>query len=119
MGNRVLRPVVVFVLVVLPALDGRARAQKAPDTQGPVVVAAQPSPGSVAISNGPLRYRWQWDRKLLAGQTSSTLTLVSVQPTEAGAYQALVSHQTPLRPCRDGQPPRGNDDQMTSLRGQF
>jgi hypothetical protein len=44
----------------------------------------------------PVRYRWRHNGRPLANATNSTLTLLNVQPSDAGAYSVVVSHPTPI-----------------------
>jgi len=44
---------------------------------------------------GPLTHRWRWNNRLLAGQTSATLTLTNLQTTNSGRYAVSVSHELP------------------------
>lgn len=47
------------------------------------------------IANGtmPLHYQWQFNGADLAGQTNTSLTLASVQATDAGSYAVVVTNQ--------------------------
>jgi hypothetical protein len=47
---------------------------------------------SAASGLGPLRYQWQRGGIDLPGQTNASLSLPSVQPADAGAYQVVVSN---------------------------
>ena len=46
-----------------------------------------------AIGPGPMAYQWRCNETNLAGSTSSSLTLRTLQFTNAGAYDVLVSNQ--------------------------
>jgi len=70
---------------------------------GPLVITNQPvSQTVVAGSNAtfsvgaagtpPLRYQWRLEGIALPGATDSTLTLNSVQPSQAGNYSVVVSN---------------------------
>jgi hypothetical protein len=70
----------------------------------PVAITTQPVSQSVgtgqnvafivvAGGDGPLVYQWYFNAtNRLTGRTNSTLTLTSVQPTNAGAYHVVVSN---------------------------
>ena len=45
-----------------------------------------------AIGTLPLSYRWQFNETNLTGASADTLTLVSVQPDEAGNYAVVVAN---------------------------
>jgi hypothetical protein len=46
----------------------------------------------VATGTPPLNYQWRKDGQPLTGQTSATLTLANVQPSQAGSYTVVVSN---------------------------
>ena len=45
-----------------------------------------------ATGTGPLSYQWRYNGSALPGATGSTLTLNSVQPTNAGNYSVVVTN---------------------------
>jgi hypothetical protein len=45
-----------------------------------------------AIGVGPLGYQWRFNEQDLGGQSSSSLALANVQPTQAGSYSVRVSN---------------------------
>ncbi len=45
-----------------------------------------------ATGTGPLSYQWKYNGSVLSGATGSTLTLNSVQPTNAGDYTVVVTN---------------------------
>ncbi|SPE52632.1 putative Peptidylamidoglycolate lyase [Verrucomicrobia bacterium] len=45
-----------------------------------------------AASPGPLSYQWLFNGTNLSGGTARALSLIKVQPTNAGAYQVIVSN---------------------------
>ena len=47
-----------------------------------------------AAGTAPLGYQWQFNGTNLSGATTSTLTLVGVQPADAGSYLAIVTNPT-------------------------
>lgn len=76
-----------------------------PDTRlaGPVVLEAPAdlvvAPGTsstfsvLAAGQGSLKYQWYYENTVIAGATSSTLLLSSIQPGAAGSYRVVVSDQ--------------------------
>jgi hypothetical protein len=79
------------------------------DSDGQVYLAVRPhilnppqsqrvSPGTMVVLSvtaegiGPLSYRWRRNNLYLTDQTNATLTLPSVQPTDAGKYAVTVTH---------------------------
>jgi N-acetylneuraminic acid mutarotase len=64
-------------------------------TQPTSVVAAAGSSASFTVSatgSGTLSYQWRKGGSVLVTATSSTLTLASVSPTDAGSYDCIVSN---------------------------
>lgn len=70
---------------------------------GPVVLAQQPKPLSVAPGNnaifnvaasgfGPLNYQWEFNGDRLLNATNDTLSLTNVQVSNEGMYRAVVSN---------------------------
>src|SRR5881396_2090331 len=47
-----------------------------------------------ATGTAPLSYQWVFNDGLLAGRTNSTLTLSNVQPSDSGAYVAVVTNRS-------------------------
>jgi hypothetical protein len=72
------------------------RAQLPPQiTTGPEsrsVTAGGPVSFSVAATGVALSYAWRKDSVTLPGATNATLTLPSVQPSDAGSYVAVVTN---------------------------
>ena len=82
-----------------PAILGvRPQILTQPQSQTPAVGSTVTLSVSV-VGTPPLLYGWMRNGRLLPGQTQSSLTLLNVQPTDAGIYRAIVSHQTPLGPA--------------------
>src|SRR2546428_13890760 len=51
------------------------------------------SNGTFTVAAGgpaPFTYQWRFNGKDIAGENSSTLALIGVQPTDAGGYSVLV-----------------------------
>jgi hypothetical protein len=68
----------------------------------PVIITGQPASGlimdgtaaqfSVAVTAPwPLTYQWMFDGNSIAGATSSSYTIPSVQPTDSGSYSVVIS----------------------------
>jgi glucose/arabinose dehydrogenase/regulation of enolase protein 1 (concanavalin A-like superfamily) len=47
-----------------------------------------------ATGTAPLSYQWRKDNVNITGATASTYTIPAVQPSDAGAYQVIVSNTT-------------------------
>lgn len=61
--------------------------------QSQTVLVGSTATFTVAVSGtGPLAYQWQFNGSTIIGGNSSTLTLVGVQPSQAGAYRVIVSN---------------------------
>jgi hypothetical protein len=88
-------------------------SQSARETSGPAVLALRPHivthPVSQtatvghsvrfevqAVGNSPLRYSWRRDKRRLADQTNSVLTIELIQTNDAGIYSVVVTHFTAL-----------------------
>src|SRR5439155_9992853 len=57
----------------------------------------------LAFSSAPLRYEWRFNGAPIPGATNATFTIPSVQPSDAGAYNAIVTDpvgSTPSDPAR-------------------
>src|ERR1019366_6924577 len=52
----------------------------------------------VATGTAPLSYQWSLNGAALSGATSSTLTLNSVQTTDAGSYTLVVTNAADSAP---------------------
>ena len=81
---------------------GFFRAQLAADYEAPLIITPPedqvvPQGATVTFSvtvtgNPPPSYQWQFNGTDRAGQTLSTLTISSAQPTNAGPYTVIVSN---------------------------
>ena len=49
-----------------------------------------------ATGHPPLHYQWTHNGVILAGATEATLVLTGVQPSDAGGYEVIVTHETLL-----------------------
>jgi uncharacterized repeat protein (TIGR03803 family) len=74
------------------------------DTNPPVIISQPASRTNYAGTSAsftvvatnvysPLSYQWSFGTNMLAGETNSTLNIASVDPTNAGDYEVIVSNQ--------------------------
>jgi hypothetical protein len=77
----------IQVVPLPPVITVQPQSQRV--VQGSTVVFSV-----MATGTPPITYQWKKDGVDLPGQTASTLTLVSVQSSDAGSYSVLVTHAT-------------------------
>ncbi|GAB4031821.1 putative Ig domain-containing protein [Spirosoma jeollabukense] len=56
-----------------------------------LVCADNPVTASVGVSGTPTAYQWYKNNTLITGQTSATLSLASVSPSDAGSYVVVIT----------------------------
>lgn len=78
-------PLVKLTVVVPPRLESEPLSQLA--EAGDVVAFT-----AVATGTTPLAYQWRWNDTNLTGKTNANLAFASVQLSNSGAYQVIVSN---------------------------
>lgn len=66
-----------------------------------VVVGAAVTFSVAASGTPPLRYQWQFNQQDVPGATNSTLSLPSVQASQAGTYRVVVTNAAGSTPSND------------------
>jgi hypothetical protein len=65
------------------------------EPQNQTVAAGSPAAFSIGATGSALHYQWYFDTTIkLVGQTNSSLTFPSAQPSESGLYSVVVSNAT-------------------------